>query len=141
MPYLVNGERIDESEIRKEAGLLRPGFERAMTGLDRVEAERQLWEWSRENVIEKTLLRQEALRSGDEVSEEDVLRAVEALRAHHPAAAGKDAESEPETLKRDVEIQIRVERLLAKVAGNAAPPDPNPPVRNAEGGSVAFRVC
>lgn len=123
MPFVVNGELIDESEIRKEASLLRPQFEQVMTDMDPVEAERQLWEWSRENVIEKALLRQEALRSGDPVSEEDILHAIQAMRAYQPAEQGSDTEAGSDSFKRDVETQIRVERLLAKVAENAKAPD------------------
>src|SRR5690606_17415056 len=123
MPFVVNGGLIDESEIRKEASLLRPQFEQVMTDMDPVEAERQLWEWSRENVIEKALLRQEALRSGDPVSEEDILHAIQAMRAYQPAEQGSDTEAGSDSFKRDVETQIRVERLLAKVAENAKAPD------------------
>lgn len=123
MPFVVNGELIEESEIRKEAALLRPQFERVMTDLDPVEAERQLWEWSRENVIEKALLRQEALRSGVEVTEEEILHAIQAMRAYQPVEAGSDTEAGSDSFKRDVETQIRVERLLALVAENAKSPD------------------
>ncbi|MCC7339453.1 MAG: peptidylprolyl isomerase [Bryobacterales bacterium] len=123
MPFAVNGELIEESEIRKEAALLRPQFEQVMTDLDPVEAERQLWEWSRENVIEKALLRQEAVRSGLVVTEEEILHAIQAMRPYQAAEAGSDTEAGSDSFKRDVETQIRVERLLAKVAENAKTPD------------------
>ena len=123
MPFVVNGELIEESEIRKEASLLRPQFEQVMTDLDPVEAERQLWEWSRENVIEKALLRQEALRSGVSVTEEEILHAIQAMRPYQTAEAGGDTEAGSDCFKRDVETQIRVERLLAGVAESAKTPD------------------
>jgi parvulin-like peptidyl-prolyl isomerase len=123
MPYLVNGETIEDSEIRKEASLLRPQFERVMTDLDPVEAERQLWEWSRENVIEKALLRQEALRSGIAVSDEEILHAIQQMKAYQPEERGCDTGAGSDSFKRDVEMQLRVERLLANVAEAAAPPD------------------
>ncbi|MCZ2152805.1 MAG: peptidylprolyl isomerase [Bryobacterales bacterium] len=122
MPYLVNGERIDESEIRREAALLRPEFQRAMAGLDAVEAERQLWEWARENVIEKALLRQEAARDTEEVTEDEILQAVQLLQSR-TSMTPEAGESPSEAMKRDAEMQIRVERLLARVAANATRPD------------------
>jgi hypothetical protein len=116
MPIVVNGETIDDSEIRKEASLLRPQFERAMAHLDPIEAQMQLWEWSRENVIEKTLLRQEALKITEPVSEEEIQLAIQRMRPYQPGDRGCDPEAGSDSFKKDVEIQLRVDRLLAKVA-------------------------
>lgn len=123
MPFVVNGELIEESEIRKEASLLRPQFQQVMTDLDPVEAERQLWEWSRENVIEKALLRQEAMRTGEPVSDEEILAAIQAMKAYQQGEPGSDTEAGSDSFKRDVETQLRVERLLKKVADGAKVPD------------------
>lgn len=123
MAYLVNGELVEDSAIRKEASLLRPQFERVMTDLDPVEAERQLWEWSRENVIEKTLLRQEALRAGIAVTEEEILHAIQQMKAYEPGERGCDTGAGSDSFKRDVEMQLRVERLLAGVAQQARGPE------------------
>jgi parvulin-like peptidyl-prolyl isomerase len=116
MPLSVNGELIDDSAIRKEASLLRPQFEQAMAHLDPVQSQMQLWEWSRENVIEKTLLRQEALKLAEPISEEEILQAIQRMKPYQGGERGCDTEAGSDSFKRDVETQLRVDRLLAKVA-------------------------
>ncbi|MCU1258185.1 MAG: prsA1 [Bryobacterales bacterium] len=62
MALVVNGEAVDDAEIREEARSLRPRYMEMMRGGDPIALEMQLREWSRENVIERVLLRQEAAR-------------------------------------------------------------------------------
>jgi len=64
MTLVVNGEAIDDAAIREEARSMRPRYYETMQGADPIAAEIQLREWSRENVIERVLLRQEATRRG-----------------------------------------------------------------------------
>jgi hypothetical protein len=59
MAIVVNGEKIEDSQIMQEAEDLRPKYENAFDDMDPKEREAQLLEWSRENLIERTLLRQE----------------------------------------------------------------------------------
>ncbi len=124
MPLSINGEIVDDSAIRKEASLLRPQFEQAMADLDPVESQMRLWEWSRENVIEKTLLRQEAVKMADPVSDEEILQAIQRMKSYQPGGEhGCDTEAGSDSFKRDVEIQLRVDRLLAKVAAEVTTAD------------------
>lgn len=123
MPIFVNGETIDDSEIRKEASLLRPQFERAMAHLDPVESQMQLWEWSRENVIEKALLRQEALKNAEPISEEEVQLAIQRMKPYQSGGRDCDPEAGSDSFKRDVEIQLHVDRLLARVASEVRAAD------------------
>ncbi len=58
MPLVVNGETVDDSLIREEANNLRPSYTQMMDEGDPIALEIQLREWSRENVIERVLLRQ-----------------------------------------------------------------------------------
>jgi hypothetical protein len=64
MALVINGERIDDSEIQQEAERLRPRYEEVFAEKDPAEREAQLQEWSRDNVIERVLLRQEAKNAG-----------------------------------------------------------------------------
>ncbi len=123
MPLSINGEIIDDSDIRKEASLLRPQFEQAMADLDPVEQQMRLWEWSRENVIEKTLLRQEATKAAEPVSDEDILLAIQRMKSYQPGSHACDTEAGSDSFKRDVEVQLRVDRLLAKVAAEVSTAD------------------
>ncbi|MDQ6676419.1 MAG: peptidyl-prolyl cis-trans isomerase [Acidobacteriota bacterium] len=65
----VNGEPVPDSLLREEAAALRPKYYEVMPAGDPVELEMQLREWSRENVIERVLLTQEAARRSVSVEE------------------------------------------------------------------------
>jgi peptidyl-prolyl cis-trans isomerase C len=60
MPLVVNGEAIDDALVREEANALRPSYYEMMGGGDPIALEMQLRDWSKENVIERVLLRQAA---------------------------------------------------------------------------------
>jgi parvulin-like peptidyl-prolyl isomerase len=59
MALLINGEKVENTEIKKEVERLRPEYEKKFADMNPKERETQLFDWSRENVIERTLLRQE----------------------------------------------------------------------------------
>src|SRR5258708_32226597 len=87
MAFTVNGELVEDSVIRAEASALRPRYQEVAQNMDPVEAEKQLREWSRENVIERVLLRQEAAGDPDPISAaavEDTLQSLRAQAANGP---------------------------------------------------------
>jgi hypothetical protein len=110
MALIVNGETIDDAVIREEVNLTRPRYEEMVDGLDPIAKEIQLWDWSKETVIERTLLRQEALKDPEPIPTEQI---EEALRA--APLAGDDS-------KREVEIRLRLDRFLQKVTAAVRPP-------------------
>jgi hypothetical protein len=84
MPLVVNGEAIDDTVVREEANALRPSYYEMMgDGGDPITLEMQLREWSKENVIERVLLRQAA-------PEGNVERLLEALVADVPEPSAKE---------------------------------------------------
>ena len=65
MALYINGEKIDEEDIKEEAERLRPHYEQVFASDDKKEKrdyETQLHDWSRENIIERILLRQAAAK-------------------------------------------------------------------------------
>ena len=64
MAIIVNGERIEDSAIQKEVERLRPRYEEVFADMNSAEREKQLLEWSKQNVIEKALIKQEARKNG-----------------------------------------------------------------------------
>ena len=114
MAFTVNGELVEDSVVRAEASALRPRYQEVAQNMDPIEAEKQLREWSRENVIERVLLRQEAAGDPDPISAAAVEETLQSLRAQ--------AANDPEELRKDIEIRMRVDRLLEKVTGKVAPP-------------------
>ncbi len=122
MPLIVNGETIDDALIREEARQMRPHYQQMVQDMDPIEAEMQLRDWSRENVIERTLLRQEAMK-GPEPIPGDELEA--ALRAQTQPSGGQSAcrtEVDAHKLRIKMEAALRVDRLLQKVTGKLSPP-------------------
>lgn len=123
MAFTVNGELVEDSVIRAEAVALRPRYEEAVArSMDPVEAEMQLREWSRENVIERVLLRQEAAADPEPLPAEaiaETLRSVESQPAGRASCATTEGERE---LRKDIEIRLRVDRLLEKITSKVSPP-------------------
>jgi PPIC-type PPIASE domain len=83
MALVVNGEAIDDAIVREEANNLRPSYYEMVGEGDPVQLEMQLRDWSKENVIERVLLRQAA-------PEGNVEKLLEALVADVPAATPKE---------------------------------------------------
>jgi parvulin-like peptidyl-prolyl isomerase len=111
MPLIVNGETIDDAIIRQEVNATRPRYEEMVDGLDPVQKEIQLWDWSRETVIERALLRQEAMRDPRPIPEEQIAEAVAAMKAHIAGQPSVEMPSE-EYMRREVEEALKLERLI-----------------------------
>ena len=102
MALIINGERIEDSVIRQEAAMLRPKYEEMISGMDPVAAEMQLRDWSRENVIERVLLRQEALKDSESVPAELIEEGVKALKSQSTGRPGCETPVNEDELRRDV---------------------------------------
>lgn len=79
MKLKVNGEKIDPKEIEQEIERLRPQYEEYARNNNTEPDDKQLREWSRENIIERTLLKQKAADAGIDVEQliEEVTSEVE----------------------------------------------------------------
>jgi parvulin-like peptidyl-prolyl isomerase len=72
MALRVNGETIDDAQIQQEVERLRPDYERAFADQSDEEKEKQLLEWSKENLIERVLLKAELKKTKGRVPKETV---------------------------------------------------------------------
>ena len=126
MTLIVNGEKIEETEIQQEMERLRPRYEEVFADRDPQEREAQLVEWSRENVIERVLLRQEARNSGVDVPAEEIDAALANLKEQYDKpealheALGLDSD---EKIRETIELQMKTERKLSQIQDGA--PDPS----------------
>jgi parvulin-like peptidyl-prolyl isomerase len=126
MALIVNGERIEDQEIEQEIQRLRPSYEQAFADKDPAEREVQLKEWSKENVIERVLLRQEAKKNGDAVPAADIDVAFARLRQRYekPEDLYQDFNAvTDDTIKAIIETQMKVERKIHSIY--AAVPEPS----------------
>jgi parvulin-like peptidyl-prolyl isomerase len=122
MAFTVNGELVEDSVIRAEASALRPQYEATVEGMDPIEAEMQLRDWSRENVIERVLLRQEAASDPEPIAMEAIEETLRTLQLQPAGQATCRTAVGAEDLRKDVEIRMRVDRLLEKTTSKIAPP-------------------
>lgn len=112
MTLIVNGERIEDQEIQLEVQRLRPSYEQAFAGKDPAEREAQLLEWSKENVLERVLLRQEAKRSDPPVPAAEIDAAFARLRQQYdkPEDLYKDFNAvTDDSIKAMIEVQMKVQ--------------------------------
>ena len=80
MGLVINGESIKDSLIQQDAENLRPDYIKAFEDMEEEAREAQLLEWARENVIERTLLRQEANRRDILVTGDELGAAIKQLK-------------------------------------------------------------
>jgi parvulin-like peptidyl-prolyl isomerase len=125
MAILVNGERIEDQEIQLEVQRLRPSYEQAFAEKDPAEREAQLLEWSKENVIERTLLRQEAKTNGASIPPAEVDAAFARLKERYekPEDLYKDFHAvTDDSVKAMIETQMKVEQKINSVYAGVPEP-------------------
>jgi len=115
MALIVNGERIEDSLIQKEVERLRPDYERVFADQDPKEREAQLLDWSRENVIERVLINQEAKQNGEKIPAEQVEAVLARLKEQYENQEQFYKEfdaTDDEKIRERIELQLRVEQRL-----------------------------
>ncbi|MHC4642977.1 MAG: peptidylprolyl isomerase [Planctomycetota bacterium] len=126
MTLFVNGEKIEESEIKREFERLKPNYEQVFTEQGPEQQKNQLLDWSKENVIEMILIRQEAKKHGDPIPEaelESVLAKIKEQYADQEQFYKDFDTKDDKKIKEAIELQMRVERRLEEV--NKDIPEPS----------------
>jgi len=113
----VNGEKISEETIQAEVEKLRPDYEHVFADQPEAERQKQLYEWSRENVIEAVLLRQAASKDQKGVISEDIDKAYQQF-----VSQNGDKGVDKELVKAEIEHRLRLQRLIKKVTAGAKEP-------------------
>ena len=125
MALTVNGQKIDDVEIQQEAERLRPDYERVFTQMPQKERETQLLEWSKENVIERVLINQQAQKTGKPVPDNELEAALDKVKEQY-LSKGPDTVAlsmeEQTKIKKDIEMHLKIERLLAEVCKDVSEP-------------------
>jgi parvulin-like peptidyl-prolyl isomerase len=124
MALVINGERIEDSAIQQEVERLRPRYEEVFADMDPAERESQLLGWSKENVIEMALIRQEARKNSSKIPEADIEAVLERLKQDKDKDElykELDAEDD-ETVKESIRAAMSVDYLLKDVYANLPEP-------------------
>jgi len=125
MALIVNGERIEDSVIQKEVERLRPDYERVFADQDPKEREAQLLDWSRENVIERVLINQEAKKNGDEIPADQVESVLARLKEQYENQEKFYREfdaTDDGKIRENIEQQLRVEQRLKDICKDLPKP-------------------
>jgi parvulin-like peptidyl-prolyl isomerase len=126
MPLIVNGRPIDDPILDAEFSQIKSYHER-MNNVSCCERDPEFRQTARENVVGRVLLTEEALRTIDAPSPEEVDAALERLKqehggeAHFYAAMGI-APDQIGLVRQDLEVSLRVNRLLERLVER----DPEP---------------
>lgn len=125
MTLIVNGEKIEDSHIQEEVERLRPHYERVFIEQTPEKQQKRLFEWSKENVIERVLINQHAKESPCKISEEEIESAFENLKNQSLNNAQLKEElndNGEKNIKSQIEQQLKVERLLAEISKDVTEP-------------------
>ncbi len=124
MPLLVNGEIIADAAILEEERSIRPRLSEAMPNEPRAAIERRVKEWARENLVERAVLRQTALADPEPVPPERVEELFTSVRTQSPSQSGVIAPVDDDKLRQELEVRLRVDRIMERVTSKVAPPKP-----------------
>jgi len=125
MALIVNGQKIEDSAIRQEVERLRPDYERVFSEQDPKEREAQLFDWSKENVIERVLISQEAKENGGKIPEAQVESALTKLKEQYKDKQQLFKElnvKNDEDIKEFLRMQMKVELRLKEVCKDLPKP-------------------
>lgn len=116
----VNGQSIKKELIKQEMENLRPSYEQTFRDMEEKKREEQLYDWSRENLIERVLIEQEASRAVSEVDQEQLEDTYKQMLDRAPD--GKLTEQQQEELKKGIEQQMKVKKLLESICDGVDEP-------------------
>ena len=103
MALTVNGIEISADAVEQEVARLKPEYDRYVSENGGEPEEAQLREWAAENLVEKELLKQEALRSQDEPDE----KRIKGWLSENSNAFGEELSDEEKRARCIEDIKIR----------------------------------
>ncbi len=129
MALIVNGEPAPEAMLAAEAESLLNRFrqltpeQRVQFGFEEGSLEARAQEWARENVIERMLMRQEALRDQEPIPDDVFEKAEEAMYKRY---GGREKFHESgmseEAIRAEAEATVKLDRLLGRITARVKPP-------------------
>ncbi len=126
MVLKVNGETIDEKLIEQESNRLRSDYQRVFTDQPPGEQEKTLREWSRENIIERILIKQYAEKNVEDVPAEQFESAMEEVKKNFKQD-GKTfdqiADKEKKNIADAVKTQLKIEQFIRDLTKDVPEPD------------------
>ncbi|MHC4222057.1 MAG: peptidylprolyl isomerase [Planctomycetota bacterium] len=125
MTLSINGEKIEDSQIQEEFSRLQPHYEHVFNDQSADEQKAQLLEWSKENVIERVLLNQQAKKLDKEIPAERIDAAIESVKQQIAKDQQPDKpldSAQEKSLREEIEMQMKVEMLLEDICKDLPEP-------------------
>ena len=116
MAVLVNGEKIDPAEIEQEIERLRPYYDQYVRENNPDGGDEQLVEWARENIVERTLIKQAAVADPEDIPTEQIDEVFEQVKENLEEGITE------EQVRADIETHMRISRLLEQIGEQAGEP-------------------
>lgn len=116
MAVLVNDEKIDPAEIEQEMERLRPYYDQYVRENNPDGGDEQLTEWARENIIERTLIKQAAVADPEAIPAEQIDEMFEQVKEN------LDEGVTEQQVRADIETHMRISRLLEQISEQAGEP-------------------
>ncbi|MDB5321504.1 MAG: prsA1 [Phycisphaerales bacterium] len=126
MPLIINGRAIEDAVLDAEFSQIKSYHERT-SNVSCCERDPEFRQTARENVVGRVLLTEEALRVIDPPAAEEVDAALERLKTEHGGeghfyAAMGIAPDQVGLVKQDLEVSLRVNKLLERLVEDEAEP-------------------
>jgi parvulin-like peptidyl-prolyl isomerase len=126
MPLVINGRAIEDSVLDAEFSQIKSYHER-LNNVSCCERDSEFRQTARENVVGRVLLTEEALRAVETPAAEEVEAALEKLKAENGGESQFYANMgiAPEQVglvRQDLEVNLRVNKLLEKLVEHEAEP-------------------
>jgi peptidyl-prolyl cis-trans isomerase C len=145
MAIYINGEKIDDQVIQAEMDRLAPQYEQLVAKLDTEGGRKQLYEWSKENLIEQVLIRQAARQKITVVPAEQIDHAFDQAVEY---CGSQDeflkqnglCEQDIPKIRKDIEEQIKIESFLKKITSDVSDPSEKQIRKYYESNSDKFAV-
>ena len=122
MAIIINQEKVTQSVIEDEVKRIRPDYQVVFSDQSPEEQQKQLVEWAQENVIERILLKQAAWNPSLQIDQQKINE--ELGRIMKDAADNEQPfdSNQIETLRKELEEQVRIETLLQNIKTNVPQP-------------------
>lgn len=126
MPLMINGRPIDDGVLDAEFSQIKSYHERT-SNVSCCERDPEFRQTARENVVGRVLLTEEAMRAVEAPAAAEVEAALEKLKAEHGGesqfyATMGIAPEQVGLVKQDLEVNLRVNKLLEKLVENEPEP-------------------
>jgi parvulin-like peptidyl-prolyl isomerase len=125
MAMVVNGNTIEETQIKEEMERLRPRYEEVFADWDAKEREAQLLQWSKENVVERVLLHHEVKTNSEAVPQAEIDAVLAKLKEQYEDEKQLYTDfnvEDEDKLREAIDLQMRVERKLKNISDNISEP-------------------